>query len=176
MNGKNMEKPIEPSDFTSVGFSNSSKPLFTENFFAQVEGEKFVVFYLNEKIYAIATKEVTEVTQTLQVASLPNAPEWIFGIANLRGEIITVIDLQKILHEENDVVSKKAKFVILRSKDSDSQMAFSVERIGEIVTLPNEKIEAVEEKSSPHIFGKAVHKLGVLHLINAENMLGSLTF
>ena len=174
MNDINQEKPIESSEMTSVGFSNSAKPLFPDKFFSQAEGEKFVVFFLNEKLYAMAAKEIAEVTQTLPVAFLPNAPEWIFGIANLRGEIITVLDLPKILHEETAVVSKKSKFVVLQSKNSDSVVAFTVERVGEIITLPAEKIETVEVQTSPHIFGKAFHKLGVLHLINAGKMLNAL--
>lgn len=176
MTDKNMEKSIEPSEISSVGFSNSSKPLFPNSYFAQAEGEKFVVFFLNDKLFAVAAEEIAEVTQPLPVALLPNAPEWIFGIANLRGEIITVLDLPKILHEETAVVSRKSKFVILHSKNSDSVVAFTVERVGEIITLPAEKIETVKEKNAPHVFGKTFHKLGVLHLINAENMLNALAF
>jgi chemotaxis signal transduction protein len=140
MNSINQEKPNKPSEIASVGFSNSSKPLFPDNFFSQAEGEKFVVFFLNEKPYAVATEEVAEVTQTLPVAFLPNAPEWIFGIANLRGEIITVLNLPHILREERGAISKKSKFVILQSKKSASPIAFTVERIGEIITLPKEKL------------------------------------
>ncbi len=170
------EKPTEPSEFSSVGFSNSSKPLFPDSFFSQAAGEKFVVFFLNEKLYALATKEVAEVTQMLPVAFLPNAPEWIFGIANLRGEIVTVLNMPHILHEESGQISKKSKFVILQSKNSSAPIAFAVERIGEIITLPEEKIEPVEETIYPHIFGKTAHKLGILHFINAEKMLDSLVF
>jgi purine-binding chemotaxis protein CheW len=176
MTSTNQEKPIEPSEIPSVGFSNSSKPLFPDNFFSQAEGEKFVVFFLNEKLYAVATKEVAEVTQTLPIAFLPNAPEWIFGIANLRGEIITVLNLPHILREETGEISKKSKFVILQSKKSASPIAFTVERVGEIITLPTEKIESVEENSQSHIFGKAAHKLGVLNFINTEKILDTLVF
>lgn len=171
-----MEKPIEPNDYAAIGFSETSDPLFSDKIFVKTEGEKFVVFFLNDKLYAVATREVAEVTQTLPVAPLPNAPEWVFGIANLRGEIVTVLNLPKILHEEIGGISNKAKFVILQSKNFDSLIAFTVERLGEIITLPSEKIEFVEEEANPHVFAKAVHTLGVLHLVSAENILDALAF
>lgn len=174
MNELRQEKPIESSEISTVGFSPSPKNPFPNQLFAQALGEKFVLFFLNEKLYGVAAREVAEVTHTLPVAVLPNAPEWIFGIANLRGDVITVLNLPNILQEKTAVISKKAKFIILQSKESNSVIAFSVEKIGEIITLPDSKIEAVEARELPHVFGKTSHKLGVLHLINAENMLKNL--
>ncbi len=67
------------------------------NLVASSTGEKFIVFVLDDELFAISSKQVAEVTHPLAVTPLPNAPEWLLGIANLRGEIISVADLQKIL-------------------------------------------------------------------------------
>lgn len=164
--------PSVPSPFD---FPESPISPLTDEAAAAPRGEKFIVFFLNEKLYAIASREVAEVTRPLPVASLPNAPAWLFGIANLRGEIVTVLDLPKILDEESAGLTGKTKFVVLQSKDFSTIIAFTVDRLSEMVALPPEQIEFCQENVAPHIFGKAAHKANVLHLIDAERLLSSLT-
>lgn len=175
MNDLNMKKPIENYETASIGFSDSVKPIFSGKPVNRAESEKFIVFSINRCLYAVSSKKVAEVTLPLAVASLPSAPEWLFGIANLRGEIITVLDLPKILGAKSVNLTGKTKFIILQAKDGAASFAFAVDKVSEILALSNGQIEACrEEAAAPYVFGKTAHPNGVLHLLDVEKMLASL--
>jgi len=148
---------------------------FSDSQTSSAVSEKYLVFFLGEEFYAVASKSVAEAAASLVVTTLPNAPDWLLGIANLRGEVISVINLPAILRKENLTPAAKPKFIVLRSQVFESSVAFAANRISEIIALPKEKIQLITDGKSPHIFGKAVHKSQTLNLIDTEKLLASLT-
>jgi purine-binding chemotaxis protein CheW len=56
---------------------------------------QLIVFRLGEEEYGIRIEQVKEVTITPEIARMPKTPSFVKGIANLRGDIITVIDLEE---------------------------------------------------------------------------------
>jgi purine-binding chemotaxis protein CheW len=142
------------------------------------EGEKYVVFHLDEKLYAVHSKQVAEVIGSLPVTSLPIVPEWVAGIANLRGNIISVVDLRKLWKKMAAAPPQKTKLIVLRSEKDTDAVAFIVDRLNEIVTLKPQDIEfsaADFESSFPTFFGRATHKSQTLYLLDAENLFSSLS-
>jgi len=149
---------------------------FSETHTTQPIGEKFLVFCWGEELFAIASKQVAEAAPTLAVTVLPNVPDWLVGVANLRGEIISVIDLPVILKKQISAPAPKPKFIILRSNVFESGVAFTADRIYEIVTLPPDEIQLNENKKSASIYAKAVYKSQTLNLIDTEKLFASLKF
>ena len=147
---------------------------FSELQVPQTIGEKYLVFFLGEELFAVSSKKVAEATPSLAVTPLPNAPEWLLGIANLRGDIISVVNLSALLGKKNLIPTPKSKFIILRSQIFEFGVALIVERISEIVAFPDKEIQSSMNEKTPHIFGKAVHKSQTLNLINTEKLLASL--
>ena len=139
---------------------------------AQTVGEKFVVFALDNEFFAVSAKQVAEVVQPLFLTPLPNVPEWLLGMANLRGSIISVVNLLKLWGRKTSSASPKTKFIVLRSFKDASPVAFTVDKLSEIATLPNEKIQFIENDQS--FFAKATHKSNILHLIDTEKLFSSL--
>ena len=136
--------------------------------------EKYLVFLSGEEFYAVASKTVAEAAASLAVTRLPNAPEWLLGIANLRGEVVSVLDLPAILQQEISTPAPKPKYIVLRSHIFGAGAAFAANRIGEIVTLPDEEIQIDADEKSPHVFATAVYKSHTLNLIDTEKLLASL--
>ena len=136
-------------------------------------GEKYVIFFLNEEIYAVSAKYVTEVIVPLRLAPLPKTPEWVLGIANLRGKIISVIDLPRFWNKQNSSSSPKSKLILLNSKIDDSQIAFAVDKLSEIIVLPNGNIQSGGE-NSPDFCSKIKYKSDVIHLLDPEKLFQSL--
>ncbi|WP_354579004.1 chemotaxis protein CheW [Hymenobacter sp. UYP22] len=56
---------------------------------------QLIVFRLGEEEYGIRIEQVKEVTITPEIARMPKTPPFVKGIANLRGDIIAVIDLEE---------------------------------------------------------------------------------
>ncbi len=172
MNDANLKKkPI--FDLAALNLPSLPDALADDKQSARQTGEKFIVFVLDNELFAISSSRVAEVTQPLAVTQLPNAPEWLLGIANLRGEIISVADLRKILGK-NSNLSPKAKFVIVRSPNSDAMTAFSVDKLSEFVTLTSDEIQVVKDEKSPHIFGKAAYQSKTLQIIDLEKLFSAL--
>lgn len=136
-------------------------------------GEKYVIFVLNEEIYAAAAKYVTEVIVPPKITPLPKTPEWFLGIANLRGNIISVIDLPRFWNRGNSSPSLKSKLILLSSKNGDSQIAFGADKLCEIIVLPDSSILSGGE-SAPDFCGKIKCKSGIAHLLDAEKLFSSL--
>lgn len=137
-------------------------------------GEKYLAFSLGEDFYAVASKDVIEAAPSLPVAHLPNSPEWLLGIANLRGEVISILNLPAIFGSPSQKIAPKQKFIVLRSQIFDSGVAFAADKLSELVSLPDEQIQFGEDKNSAYIFGKAVHESKTLRLIDTEKLLSAL--
>lgn len=162
---------------TSPRFASSlDLPDLTETFLsgaqtAFTDGEKFVVFFLDDALFAIPAREVTEVIRPLRHTPLPGAPVWLTGIANLRGEIISIVDLAQFCHKAAAPVTPKSKFIVLRPKMFDAPVAFPIDKLNEIITLGKEEIrfEAVS-----YFFGKAVYKSNPVYLLDTNKIFSSL--
>jgi purine-binding chemotaxis protein CheW len=173
---KSTQENIFELDVLSVeNFPDFSKTVLSDEEILLDEGEKFIVFVLNEIQYAIPSNSVSEVIRQLNLTPLYNVPEWFLGIANLRGDIISVVDLQKLWKQENPTLySAKTKLIVLRCEDSDSLIAFKVDKLREIVTLSNEAVQPPTDNDSPFLIGRAEHNSGVINLLDVENVLCSL--
>lgn len=75
---------------------------------------------------------------------LPGAPEWVLGLVNLRGALITVVDLPARLGA--DVV--EAEGVVLVAEGEGKTFGIRVDGVKDVVTLDAERLEAVEPGQS----------------------------
>lgn len=158
-------------DLSSMDLLDLSEPFFPEENATDIKGEKYVVFLLDTETYAVPSKQVAEIFQPLAITPLPNIPAWLLGVANFRNEIISVVDLQKLWQKEDILISPKPKLVVLRSENTESSIAFTIDKFSELVTLPDENIQPADKKSLPFISGKTKHKSNVINLIDAEKIL-----
>lgn len=60
---------------------------------------QIIVFRLGERTYGFSTDRVEEITTILTTTKVPHAPEWTVGLVNLRGQVMTLVDLDKLLNE-----------------------------------------------------------------------------
>ncbi len=59
---------------------------------------QLVTFQLSEELYGIDIMDVKEIVPSTEIRSIPNAPSYVEGLFNLRGEIIPIINLHKRFH------------------------------------------------------------------------------
>lgn len=143
--------------------------------FGQSKNGKYVVFSTGAEFFAVASESVSEVVQILNITPLSNLPEWLLGIADLRGTIISVVNFSTLLDLPNAAVSPKAKFIVLQSPNFPSPVAFAVDKLSEIINLPDEEIHIPGNEASPFLFGRAMYRENALKMLNPEILLSSLT-
>ena len=160
----NLSAPLNLPDLTNSAFSEK-----------WLIDNRYLTFVLNDKLYGVCTKSVAEVLPFPAITQLPKTPKWLSGIANLRGEIITVVDLFRFWSIEISNVPASPKLILLRSENADEthSVAVKVDKVREVVIIPNEDIQRVD--NAPHLLGKISYKSDFLFLLDLEKLLSKLT-
>jgi purine-binding chemotaxis protein CheW len=97
-------------------------------------------FFVGEALCGMDILKVQEINKLIEMTRVPQAPEYVLGILNLRGEIVTVIDLGKKLGLKSTEISDKTRNIIVNSKGE--HIGLMVEQISDVVQAESEKIEA----------------------------------
>jgi purine-binding chemotaxis protein CheW len=172
----------ERQEFAEIDFSSLLDfPMLSPSVLHKTEtkhtvGEKYIVFHLDEKLYGIRTDKILEIAASLPITPIPNINEWFMGIANLRGMLISVVNLRK-LWKKPAQMNQKSKLIIFQAAENDISIAFMVDKVSEIVTIPASEINFSAsdfENSFPTFFGKAVFKSQPLFLLDIEKTLSTL--
>lgn len=77
---------------------------------------QFISFYLGTQHYAIDILFAREIGRLHEVSPVPEAPEYLIGIMNLRGQILTVMDPQFFLEQETTAALAERALIILKTK------------------------------------------------------------
>jgi purine-binding chemotaxis protein CheW len=123
----------------------------SKNALALVEGKKgllkdkhltLITFYLGDFIFGLPAEKVVEINKDLEITPVPLADEFILGIMNLRGHIVTVMDLQKKIKLQGDL---NYRLNLIIKKDNEL-LSFLVEKIGDILEVPVAKLEETPDR------------------------------
>ena len=98
-------------------------------------------FKLGDFLFGIETSRVQEVLRGFTVAPVPLASSWVAGLINLRGQVITVLDLKGRLGLAKDTEASPAFCVIL--KDQEEWIGLPVDAIGDVIQPPPGSFEEV---------------------------------
>jgi purine-binding chemotaxis protein CheW len=101
-----------------------------------------ITFYLGDFIFGIPAEKVVEINKDLEITPVPLAEEFILGIMNLRGHIVTVMDLQKKIKLQGDL---NYRLNLIIKKDNEL-LSFLVEKIGDILEVPVAKLEETPDR------------------------------
>jgi purine-binding chemotaxis protein CheW len=105
----------------------------------QFQETQFLVFESANNLYGIDILKITEILKPVQVTRLPNAENFVLGVINLRGNIVPVIDIRKILKNEYTELTNLSRIIV--SNIYNKNLGLLVERVLEVVTLREDQIE-----------------------------------
>ena len=105
------------------------------------EERKFVSFRLNDEYYAIDVKMVNEVFTPSSITEIPQAEDFVAGVINYRGEIVSVINLKKRIQIEQKKV--ESDYDSLLGDEEDRIYVIIVKSGASIVGLLVDYVEAV---------------------------------
>lgn len=101
---------------------------------------ELATFYVGEALCGMDILKVQEINKLIEMTRVPKAPEYVLGILNLRGEIVTIIDLGKKLSLKSTEMSDKTRNIIVNS--NGEHIGLMVERISDVIQAEWEKVEA----------------------------------
>lgn len=110
-----------------------------------IEMVQLIVFRLGDEDYGIRIEQVKEVTVTPEVARMPKTPPFIKGIANLRGDIIAILDLEERfrLRPAGRPLPERSYTVAVEA--ADYILGLVVREVPRPLTLPLSQIEPAPE-------------------------------
>lgn len=114
---------------------------------------KYILVEVGAHSLAIAIDNLAEVGPLPKITFLPNLPEWIKGIMNIRSEIISMVDLPGFLDEEQVRTGRDKKSVVLRS--GKMKVGVGVDSIVGTVTRSTNDIQ-LSKKSGEHSVGTSL--------------------
>ncbi|MDR1785794.1 MAG: chemotaxis protein CheW [Spirochaetaceae bacterium] len=105
---------------------------------------QLVTFNLADELYGVNIMDVKEIVNIMDVRPIPNAPHYIEGILNLRGEIIPIINLHKRFNlkeagESGAEGSPERGFVILNIEGS--KIGIIIDKIARVVMIDRKEIQ-----------------------------------
>jgi purine-binding chemotaxis protein CheW len=86
------------------------------------EAEEYIevlAFLLAHETYAIETQIIREVYPLTELTPLPCTPDYIFGIINIRGQILTIIDMKKFFHLPEKGITNLNRVIVVQKEDMD---------------------------------------------------------
>ena len=114
-----------------------------------------MTFYLGQNLFGISILLVREINQNLDITPVSKVPPYIKGVLNLRGQVVTVIDLAKRLAFDNLVTNDDASCIVLKTvgeiEASDAtyetedrtitdKVGLFVDRIGDVLSIESSDI------------------------------------
>lgn len=128
--------------------SAASRPATTSGRAAPAAPEavvQLIVFRLGDEDYGIRIEQVKEVTITPEVVKMPKTPPFIKGIANLRGDIIAIVDLEERFQLRPAGRPVPDFSYTLAVEAPDYTLGLIVREVPRPVTLPVSAIESAPE-------------------------------
>jgi len=135
---------------------------------------QWVTFKLDAETYGINVMQVQEVLRLPEIAPVPGAPDYVMGIINLRGNVVTVIDTRKRFGLSPQEPDDSTRIVII---EVDGQViGILVDAVAEVVNLTSSEIESTpnlgeDNESSKYIQGVYSRSDDILILIDVNKLL-----
>ncbi|MDY0360920.1 MAG: chemotaxis protein CheW [Desulforegulaceae bacterium] len=104
---------------------------------------KYLTFFLESEEYGISILKIKEIIGMMSITSVPQTPEFVKGVINLRGKVLPVIDLrQKFGMSEMEYDDKTCIIVVeLDMKTSVIYVGIVVDSVSEVLNIKEEDID-----------------------------------
>jgi len=136
---------------------------------------QFCTFHLGGNYYGLDVLRVQEVVRNQPLTRVPLAPGAVRGLVNLRGQIVTAIDLRARLELPAHDEREEAVSIIVQM--DDGAVSFAVDQIGDVLELPDEQFEAPPEtlRGAVRDFVHGAYKLPeqLLVILNPERIVSA---
>ena len=134
---------------------------------------QWVTFKLQEETYGINVMQVQEVLRYTEIAPVPGSPDYVLGIINLRGNVVTVIDTRARFGLEPADVTDNSRIVIIEAEKQ--VIGIMVDSVAEVVYLKQSEVDTAPnvgtEESARFIQGVSNREGELLILVDLNKLL-----
>lgn len=132
-----------------------------------------MTFQLEEETYGINVMQVREVLRYTEIAPVPGAPEYVLGIINLRGNVVTVIDTRSRFGLMEGEITDNTRIIVIESEHQ--VIGILVDSVAEVVYLRSSEIDTTPsvgtDESAKFIQGVSNRDGKLLILVDLNKLL-----
>jgi purine-binding chemotaxis protein CheW len=135
--------------------------------------EKFAVFKIGNEDFGVNINRVVEILKSQKIYFLPELPDFISGVINVRGDVIPLLDLRKRfgIHPETE----KCRIIVVRCEDE--KIGLLVDEVAKIIPFNPEEISAppamFKGLKTEYLTGLGKKEDRIIILLNIERLLTS---
>ncbi len=136
---------------------------------------KFLTFVLNDEVYGIEILKVREIIGLMDITNVPQTPDYMKGVINLRGKVIPVIDLRlKFSMQEEEHTQETCTIVV---EEDNTSIGIIVDNVSEVMEIKSGEIEDApplgQEIDTNFIMGLGKTKETIVILLDIANVLSA---
>ncbi|MGL4422591.1 MAG: chemotaxis protein CheW, partial [Gemmataceae bacterium] len=139
-----------------------------------LEGDRYLVFELAGTGYAAPISNIREVIRPPAVTPVPFAPEWLMGLANVRGDVVSVVDLTRFLGMDDNNPQRRA-LLVAQSADGQNIVGLLVDEVAGIRRITAQSIDTAAELGenpvAPYLGGIAELQNRLVPLLDLNRLL-----
>jgi purine-binding chemotaxis protein CheW len=118
---------------------------------------------------------VIEVGRVPAITPVPNVPVWLRGVINLRGEILSIIDVRVFLGINEGYPMESSRMLVVKSVRDEIVTSLIVDQINGFARLSRAHLEAltipVQDKVTPYISAVCEHEEHIVTVLDLERLL-----
>jgi len=137
-----------------------------EQTFEEEKTTQLVGFIVNKEYFGVNILDVQEIIRSIEITEVPNSPDFIEGVINLRGNIIPVMELRKRLNLPDRPEEMKEDVWILIINIEDRVTGFIVDEITKVLRID---VDAMEP--TPEIVGEGLKSQYITGVCEIEERL-----
>lgn len=143
---------------------------------AGAAAERFVQFIVGDTCYAVLQSLVGELDRVPKITMVPRTPAWLRGVANLRGDVLSVVDLRVWLGLD-PTPAHAGRLLVVRLPDEEVTVGLLVDAVGQIVAIDADEIRPpaspLEGPLAPFLRGVAVAGERLVAIVDLDRWLRS---
>ena len=138
---------------------------------------KYLTFSLADEEYGIGILKIKEIIGMMPITTIPQTPEFVKGVINLRGKVIPVMDLRLRFSMEKQAYSERTCIIVVEIENQKSTLLIGiiVDSVSEVLNIKAEDIEDTPafgaKLNTEYILGMAKSEKSVKILLDIDRIL-----
>ncbi|MBU1342305.1 MAG: chemotaxis protein CheW [Proteobacteria bacterium] len=132
---------------------------------------QYVTFRLADNLIGINILDIREIVPYIKITQVQQTPAFVLGLINLRGQILTVLDIGVLLGLEKREAHSKSHIIIFKHKN----VGFIVDQIGDVIGTDQKHMESIPANIDANIqkYMENIINLPdeILMILNAKKVL-----
>ncbi len=140
---------------------------------------KYLTFSMADEEYGIEIEKIKEIIGMMQITTVPQTPEFVKGVINLRGKVIPVVDLRARFGMESIDYTERTCIIVveIQVQSSTIMIGVVVDAVSEVLNIKGDDIEETPtfgaKLNTDYILGMAKMEGGVKILLDIDRVLSA---